>query len=66
VETNTAREQKTQRPPVLDVNTSRRRALSPHQARKFKRTIIAKFCRAEISAEAVERAFQIFAELRGA
>jgi hypothetical protein len=43
-----------------------RRSFSPHQARRLKRFIITKFCRDELSAAAVQRAFQLFAELKNA
>jgi len=40
--------------------------LSKHQAVAIKRTLVGKYCRGEISADAVARAFEVFPELKGA
>jgi hypothetical protein len=45
---------------------SARPTLSPHQARHLKRRLIVAYAEDRLSAAAVERAFEIFRELRGA
>jgi hypothetical protein len=43
-----------------------RELLSKHQARRIKRAVVSKYCRGELSQDAVDRAFIVFPELRGA
>jgi hypothetical protein len=43
-----------------------RPTLSPFQAKRIKRQLIEKYCRDELSAEAVANCFELFAELKHA
>jgi hypothetical protein len=40
--------------------------LTPRQARTVKLSLIERFCRVQLSAQAVEKAFSLFPELKGA
>jgi hypothetical protein len=44
----------------------RRRCLTPFQARRIKRNLVIAFCEGRISQAAVDRAFEMFPELRRA
>jgi hypothetical protein len=43
-----------------------RQILSPFKARRIKRALVSKYCRGELSQDAVDQAFSVFPELRSA